>query len=619
MSDDPVGIINEYLTLVREKLPEAIADDVITELETYMLETARDLGDDGQITVESAKKVVAQFGAPGEVADEYRFSMLPETIPEDDIPTEILHDTQDVETDLAIDRPKETAIITRKRGKNPTVTHSTFFIKSVILTTMWAAVVVALTSFLGPFWDESWTRTIFLAPTLMVILAIPFLLLYSYDLKKSDVILWSRSYPDWSSLQVLVTLPENSIPESIAQYKIFDIILSFCGIVLFTPYILQGYNAAFILLIGIPTVVLLAIRILINGKKMDDESDHIQMAKYAFGANLSLLVILNASFWWTFSVELGSTYLQSSLMPAHSMYVILFGTALLLQVVTGAQNLWWKTQDESSTKPISRQTVEVAEKEKLIEILPDTVGRLFAKTILWIIVFNAVPIYLSAAYIPSYSNIEFTYRLVLFLVGIILTSVLLFLYLTFRYVMIRRFNFVRIIGQRTRVEALIDAIASSVLLLPMMTTFFIVQNYSFEYTIVHYQELLGSLQLGYLLGIMEIIPFVLISIGLVFRLFGDGMEFATSWKRGANRWIEQSGILLIVTLTIMSGVEYFKHNIMTQWYGYSLYYPLYWLFVAFFAFQVETSSLKLKLMKKGNHDTKTPESKDVSHNIANNN
>ncbi|MCK4568380.1 MAG: hypothetical protein KAU48_13825, partial [Candidatus Thorarchaeota archaeon] len=66
MSNDPANIIDEYLALIREKLPESIADDVITELETYMMETARDQGEDGQITVESAKKVVAQFGAPGE-------------------------------------------------------------------------------------------------------------------------------------------------------------------------------------------------------------------------------------------------------------------------------------------------------------------------------------------------------------------------------------------------------------------------------------------------------------------------------------------------------------------------------------------------------------------------
>jgi len=86
VTDDPSSIINEYLELIREKLPESIAGDVITELETYMLEAARDQGDNNEITLESAKKVVAQFGAPGEVADEYRYSMLPETIPEEDIP-----------------------------------------------------------------------------------------------------------------------------------------------------------------------------------------------------------------------------------------------------------------------------------------------------------------------------------------------------------------------------------------------------------------------------------------------------------------------------------------------------------------------------------------------------
>ena len=80
MSDDPVSVIEEYLALVNEHLPESISVDVITELRTYMVETAQELGA-GEITLQSAKKVVAQFGAPSEVANEYRYSMLPDTLP----------------------------------------------------------------------------------------------------------------------------------------------------------------------------------------------------------------------------------------------------------------------------------------------------------------------------------------------------------------------------------------------------------------------------------------------------------------------------------------------------------------------------------------------------------
>ena len=82
MIGEPDQVIEEYLALVKEHLPESISEDVITELRTYMLETARDLGA-GEVTLQSAKKVVAQFGAPSEVAEEYKYSMLPDSIPDE--------------------------------------------------------------------------------------------------------------------------------------------------------------------------------------------------------------------------------------------------------------------------------------------------------------------------------------------------------------------------------------------------------------------------------------------------------------------------------------------------------------------------------------------------------
>jgi hypothetical protein len=60
MTENPDSVIEEYLALVDEHLPDSISEDVITELRTYMMETARDMGE-GEVTLQSAKKVVAQI------------------------------------------------------------------------------------------------------------------------------------------------------------------------------------------------------------------------------------------------------------------------------------------------------------------------------------------------------------------------------------------------------------------------------------------------------------------------------------------------------------------------------------------------------------------------------
>jgi hypothetical protein len=103
MTEEPERVIEEYLALVNEHLPESISEDVITELRTYMFETALDLGN-GELTAQSAKKVVAQFGAPSEVAEEYKYSMLPETLPplEKETSHERLTEKQMMEPELDI-------------------------------------------------------------------------------------------------------------------------------------------------------------------------------------------------------------------------------------------------------------------------------------------------------------------------------------------------------------------------------------------------------------------------------------------------------------------------------------------------------------------------------------
>ena len=75
MTEDALKIIEEYLSLVREYLPSSIADDIVDELRGYIVEAAEEEGA-GTLSVESAKRTVSRFGAPSEVAEEYKESML---------------------------------------------------------------------------------------------------------------------------------------------------------------------------------------------------------------------------------------------------------------------------------------------------------------------------------------------------------------------------------------------------------------------------------------------------------------------------------------------------------------------------------------------------------------
>ncbi len=70
MTEDPYVEIDNYLKLVRSHLPNEIADEIIHEIRTYLIEMAQDLGH-GQVSTESARRSIARFGAPSEIAQEY--------------------------------------------------------------------------------------------------------------------------------------------------------------------------------------------------------------------------------------------------------------------------------------------------------------------------------------------------------------------------------------------------------------------------------------------------------------------------------------------------------------------------------------------------------------------
>ena len=75
MTKYPSADLDYYLDLVRSHLTDEIAVEIIHEIRTYLTEMAQDLGH-GQVSIESARRSIARFGAPSEIAQEYSRSIL---------------------------------------------------------------------------------------------------------------------------------------------------------------------------------------------------------------------------------------------------------------------------------------------------------------------------------------------------------------------------------------------------------------------------------------------------------------------------------------------------------------------------------------------------------------
>jgi len=603
MSDEPVNIINEYLALVREKLPESIADDVVAELELYMLETARDQGDDGQITFQSAKKVVAQFGAPGEVADEYRFSMLPESIPEEDIPKEIAQ--QPIipvpEQKVSKDEP-----IIRKVGVDPTVTPSSFFCKSVFLTVMWAIIVTVLTNLIGPAWSTIGVLMI----SAQVFTVVSVLLIRSLDLKRKNVILWKRSYPDWSDLQKFVTLPENGLPSLGRKRIIFDIIISITGIICCTLSVI-GSHPIFVLLIGIPGSILLVARILVSVRKLSDERDPFEMSRLEFGINLSLLIIVNGSIYWLFYIP--PYYIFTGFFAFLMItFTVLGGAVFLFEVFVEAQNLWWKIEKPEESEEQKSRRVAVRK-----DILRNG-GILLVKLIGWMVIVDSIIIYSSLVFaFEDMSNLYWS-RLGGLIGSIILGAALVIGYCIIRYIRARNFGSMTFIGRRTRLEALIDSIVSIFLIgavgiLALGTLSTSIPGYS----VLHiYPNINFSINLGGVLVGMEFLLLLLIIMGLSLRVQGNILEFYSDRKIDAANRIQKSGKLILITVSFIMGGEAVYY--LSSWsYAFVMLTTFYFFFmsmVIFVAFQVISSELKVKELENIQKSVIEEKTKQVTRN-----
>jgi hypothetical protein len=440
---------------------------------------------------------------------------------------------------------------------------------------------------------------------MLIVIAIPvlcvavILLAQTIHLRIRNTILWKRSYPDWSIVHTLVTLPENAIPEVGTNLNRFDVVISFIGVILFAPTILQ-WNHPFGYVIGVPTAILLIARIKLTIGKLDEDKEPYENSRWEFGVNFSLLFILNLStnfFYNPFHVPYHYTII-SFMIPFILIFIILFGSVLLFQLVTGAQNLWWTTEKSETEKQKS------IKKPITKDMLRDG-ATLLVKLIGWIIVSDSIIVYSTLAFAPEELSALYFNRLAGLVASIVVSTVLAIGYCIIRFIRIRNFNSIAFIGRRTRLEALVDSIVS--IFLVSMTAIYALGTLSTStyfpvYTIIHVYPNIFNINIsiaGVVVG-MEFLLLLLIVVAFIQRLYGNFLEFFSERKIDAANKSEKSGKLMLLILSFIAGGELVNYiGMISPWYFMvNQLYFMFMLMITFIAFQIVSAELKIRELKE---------------------
>jgi len=545
--------------------------------------------------------------------------MLPETIPEEDIPTEIVRETGKIDRKQQAKEPEKTP--PRELGVDPTSRYSTFFFKSFSLTVMWAVIVTVVTTLIGPIWLQNWQLIFIIIPVIFVTII---LLAHTWYLKKNKVILWKRSYPDWSIFQILVTLPENSVPNLGTKTKRLDIAASIVGVLLFIPIILV-WSQPWCTLIGIPVVILLILRIRIIVRKLDLEKDPYEKSRLEFAINFSLLVLLESSIYWLFNMYINMYLLWNMYIllvnPLLTIFIPLFGTVLLFQVLTGVQNLWWKTEEQltigegepTKERDPSEQGFKKGIALKGVRMFVGISGRL----LLFISLSFLVRLFLQPN--TGYYYWEPLPSFVFF--AVLLAGIIAFGYCIGRGLMIKFFDSSTFIGTRTRLEAIIDLGISCFILASLAA--FTTSLHSID--ILHYLMLNNSeiFEVSYNLGSIvvgfQVTAILFAFTGLPVRIIGNILEFWSERKLIAAMRIQDSSIILFVTLTLLATGDYIRYIVTGNSHLILFFFPIYFLIAGYFTYQMVASGIKIEEIKEKEQKEKLISKKSQSVHSMNDN
>lgn len=441
MSEDPKIVIDEYLALVREKLPETVADDVISELGSYMVEMAIEFGG-GEITIESAKKTVARFGSPGEVADEYKYSMFPELLPEESSATS----ENETETPRTVDRsvielPGEPVV--HSQG-DPVEDRATVLARFAGITIFLGMLTVLLSSIVGPIWVSFEAISVFAAEIAIAILLGILRVMY---LGAKGTPLWKKNPTGISSFQRAVTLPENVGDTKSGILAACDAVGSGFGIIIIVFPLGMAYGILYTFIVSLPAALFLGAKIYYDLKLMLGRNPY-EVARRDFLCTLASLVLINSGLaWWA----LAPPWLAFSDHLPLAVFNLTMGPFYVYQLVTRFQDLWWKSE---VIKPKSKTRHPALRRLKRAELYA------LGKSFLGLILFSILPLYAAQRWSPYYSAYYTSQVGGWLIVMCMAVPVVLLVHYLYRRTFIRRFNSDNAVGRRTLGECAADFIVA---------------------------------------------------------------------------------------------------------------------------------------------------------------
>ena len=365
-------VIEDYLNLVKIHLPEEIADEVINELRIYIVEAATELGQ-GILSVESAKKTVARFGAPSQVAEEYKSSMVlevseiteTEQIPEQDLLEEFEIDQESVDTKK---KPEKEPVAKQERY-HEVASYGDTFLQTIFITLVYSM----LSLFGGP-------PGIFLLIAQMLLAGFCYTIYFLHIMGKGRILL-KQDTSEWSPVQEFFTFPLNTFDEPPRFILRLDLLVTTLGIVLFA---ISSMGIMFFVP-GVVLVGLLSIRLYCLYMRWQNV-DPARFQRVEFTFQIITLAALNFSFGYILMMPW--YYWMIPIYSMISFYSCVYGFYLLILLTIRSQDLWWEAVlpvPSTTYREFTRKT-RVSEREfqeptnqeplpKMKEELPDVIER----------------------------------------------------------------------------------------------------------------------------------------------------------------------------------------------------------------------------------------------------
>ncbi|MFW9848975.1 MAG: hypothetical protein ACFFF4_07530 [Candidatus Thorarchaeota archaeon] len=310
MNEAALSIIEDYLQLVRRHLPDSIAEDILDELRDYMVEAAIEEGS-GILSLESAKRTVARFGAPSEVAEEYRESMM---LDEDDASQEV----------VVGGVPKRKGAPHKKEiyGKPVSIRRASIQLFSVLF--IWSIITSIPT---GIIWFLYF-------PVQLSILGI-LIFVRALQLRIRGKKLSSASYASWPSILRFFTLPFGLLPKGRKSLRYLEFILTGIIAIVLIPSV--------VFLISVPPLIA---RMWYIRKRIIDIDAVLFVKRDAlveFLTLISLNLAIGLSFWAQWASSPYAIITIYAFVPVGVVIGFVYGLFLLIRLAGITQGFWFES------------------------------------------------------------------------------------------------------------------------------------------------------------------------------------------------------------------------------------------------------------------------------------